>query len=142
MKFPAWLLGASVLFWGWHTGHPFIALAVAVLLEAPRHTALRLEFSDTDYRRIADFSSFLFAGMAVLLLVNQGTTRGVLSALQWFPVVLAPLLLSQYIGETGRVRTSALFHYMRRQLRRDPGIADPLVDLAGPYLALLIVAAG
>ena len=142
MRFPALLVGASVLFWGWHTAHPFIAIAMALLLEAPRHTALRLEFSDTDYRRIADFSSVLFAAVAVLLLVNQGTTRGVLSALQWFPVVLAPLLLAQLVGASGLIRTSALFHYARRQLRRDPTTPDPLVDLSGPYVAILIVGAG
>ncbi len=142
MNFPALLVGAGVLFWGWQTNHPFIAIAMALLLEAPGYTRFRLEFSDTDYRRIADFSSALFAGVAVLLLVNQGTTRGVLSSLQWFPVVLAPLLLAQRVGAAGLIRTSALFHYVRRQLRRDPSISDPLLDMSGPYVALLIIAAG
>jgi hypothetical protein len=142
MNFPKLLVGAGVLFWGWQTSHPFIAVAMALLLEAPGYSRFRLEFSDTDYRRIADFSSALFAGVAVLLLVNQGTTRGVLSSLQWFPVVLAPLLLAQRAGAAGLIRTSALFHYARRQLRRDPSTRDPLVDLSGPYVALLIIAAG
>ena len=142
MTFPPFLVGAAVLFWGWHTAHPFIAIAMALLLEAPRYTVFRLEFSEIDYRRIADFSSVLFAGMAVLLVVNQGTTRGVLSTLQWFPVVLAPLLLAQRVGASGLIRTSALFHYMRRQLRRDPSIRDPLVDLSGPYVAMLLISAG
>ena len=142
MSVPAFIIGAGALFWGWQTSHPFVGALLALVLEAPRFTRFRLQFSETDYRRISDFSSALFAGMAVLMLVNQGTTRGVLSSLQWFPVVLAPLLLTQRLGESGLIRTSALFHYLRRQLRRDPALRDPLVDLAGPYLALLIVAAG
>lgn len=142
MKFPPYLVGASLLFWGWQGGHPLIAAALALALEAPRHVRFRLEFTQTDYRRIADFCAVLFAAVALLLLVNQGTTRGVLSTLLWLPVLVAPVLLAQRVGETGLIRASALFHYVRRQVRRDPGFDDPALDISGPYVALVLVAAG
>ena len=59
MNFPALLVGAAALFWGWQTGHPFVAAAIALCLEMPRTTRFRIEFSETDYRRIADFSSIM-----------------------------------------------------------------------------------
>ena len=142
MKFPFFLVGASLLFWGWQGGHPFIGLALAAALEAPRHVRFRLEFTQTDFRRISDFCAVLFAGVALLLLVNQGTTRGVLSTLQWLPVLVAPVLLAQRLGETGLIRASALFQYLRRQLRRDPAFEDPALDVSGPYVALVLIAAG
>jgi hypothetical protein len=55
---------------------------------------------------------------------------------------MAPLLLAQRIGPDGRIRLSALFQYLRRQLRRDPATPDPLVDLAGPYVAVVLISAG
>lgn len=142
MSFPPFLVGASLLFWGWQGGHPFIAAALALVLEAPRHIRFRLEFTQVDYRRISDFCAVLFTAVALLLLVNQGTTRGVLNTVLWLPVLVAPVLLAQRIGATGLIRASALFHYLRRQLRRDPAFEDPAVDLSGPYVALVLVAAG
>jgi protein-glutamine gamma-glutamyltransferase len=66
----------------------------------------------------------------------------VLGALQWLPVAIAPLVLAQRFGATGLIRTSALFLYLRRQLRRDPSMRDRLLDISGPYAALLVLSAG
>src|SRR5437868_4081456 len=140
--FIPFLLGAAALFWGWQTGNYAIGAILALGLEAPRYTAWRLDLTDADYRRIPDFCSVLFAGVAVLFFVNRGAALGVLSAVQWFPVVVAPLIAAQRLGRIELIRASALFLYVRRQVRRDPTFPDPLVDLSGPYAAILILAAG
>ena len=139
MKF---LMGAAALFWGWQTGNLPVGAALAAAFEAPNFVHLRIGLRDTDYRRISDFCAVLFAGVVALLFVNRGAARGVLGALQWFPVLVAPLYVAQRFGEEGLIRTSALFLYVRRQLRRDPAFPDPLVDLSGPYLAVLAISAG
>jgi hypothetical protein len=142
MSFPPLLVGAAMLFWGWQTSNLLVAAPLALLLELPRFLSFRIELRETDHRRIADFCTALFTGVAGLLLVNRGAPRGVLGALQWFPIVLAPLILAQLYDRGGRIRMSALFHYMRRQMRRDPAMNDPLLDLSGAYAALLAIAAG
>ena len=142
MKFPPFVVGAAALFWGWQTGNLALAVLLALLLEGARFTTLRFELREVDYERIADFCVVLFAGIAVLLLVTRGATRGVLSALQWLPVVIAPVMLAQRFGRSGLIRVSALFYYVRRQVRRDPTLSDRLIDMSGPYAALLVLAAG
>lgn len=137
---PPLLLGAAALFWGWQTGNVAAGAALGALLEAPRWISFRLELSDADYRRIADFCAVLLAAVVALLFVNRGAAPGVLSSLRWLPVVLAPLYLAQRIGPG--MRASALFLYVRQQLRRDAAYPDPRIDLGGPYLAALIIGAG
>src|SRR5437763_16095967 len=99
--FIPFLLGACALFWGWQTGNYAIGAVLALALEAPRYTAWRLDLTEADYRRIPDFCSVLFAGVAVLFFVNRGAALGVLSAVQWFPVVVAPLSAAQRFGRIG-----------------------------------------
>ena len=142
MNFPPFLAGAAALFWGWQTGNLALAVLLAAALESARFTTLRFDLRETDHQRVADFCVVLFAGVAVLFFVTRGATRGVLSALQWLPVVIAPIMLAQRFGRTGLIRVSALFYYVRRQVRRDPTFPDRLMDMAGPYAALLVLAAG
>jgi len=137
---PRFLVGACALFWGWQTGNVLVGVLLALAVEAANFLKVRLQLDEADYRRVADFCAVLFAGIAVLLASNRGMARGVLSSLQWFPVAVLPLYLAQRFGEA--VRTSALFLYVRGQLRRAPSYPNPLIDLSGPYAAVLIVAAG
>lgn len=137
---PPFLVGAAALFWGWQTGNLALGAALALLVEAPRFVPFRLDLGDADYRRVADFCAVLLAGVVVLFFVNRGAARGVLSSLQWLPAVLAPLYLAQLLGPG--MQASALFLYVRRQLRRDPSYPNPALDLGGPFVAVMLVAAG
>src|SRR5437773_2146863 len=57
------LLGAALLFWGWQTGFLFLALPLAILIEAARALTWRLELSaSAANRRTLEF----YAGLCVL----------------------------------------------------------------------------
>ncbi len=139
---PPFVLGAALVFWGWQTHNLPVGALLAALAEAPRFTSYRLELREADYRRVGDFCTALFAAAGALLVATRGLPRGVLATLQWLPALLAPIVLAQRYGAAGTVRLSALFYTVRRRKARDPGYADPAVDLSGAYLAAAVIAAG
>ncbi len=139
---PRGLLAAGLLFWGWQTGNHLAGVALAVLVEVPRWTALRFELRDTDLARIADLCTIVFIGLTVVFAATRGAATAVLDVIEWLPAVLAPILLAQLMSTSGRIPLSALVRYVRKQKARDPSTEDPLVDVSGVYLVFCVVAAG
>lgn len=139
---PPFLIGASLLFWGWQAGHWVAAGTLAVLLETLRRVSLRFDLGAAEHARIADLCTVLFVGLTVVLAVNRGAAHGILAAFQWLPVALAPILAAQFLSASGRVPLSALFRYLRKLRRENPATKDPPIDTSAVYVAVVIVAAG
>jgi transglutaminase-like putative cysteine protease len=142
MSLPPLLVGAAALFWGWQSGNLAVAVPVALLLEAPRWVRLRFALEDADYARISDLCTVFFVGTAVILAANRGIAHGVIGAVQWLPAILSPILLAQRLGAADRVPLTAVFRYLRKMKERDPRLKVPMIDTAGVYVALCVVAAG
>jgi protein-glutamine gamma-glutamyltransferase len=139
---PPFLIGASLLFWGWQTGNWIAAVVLAVLVEAVRRLPLRFDLGATEHSWIADLCTVVFVGLAVLLAINRGIAHGILGAFVWLPAALAPILIAQFLSESRRVPLSALFRYIRKQRRENPSIKDPPVDASAVYLAVVLISAG
>ena len=139
---PPFLIGASLLFWGWQTGNWVAALILAALVEGVRRVRFRFDLGAAEHSRIADLCTVVFVGLAVLLAINRGVAHGILAAFQWLPAALAPILLAQFLSESGRVPLSALFRYIRKLRRENPAIKDPPVDTSAVYLAMALISAG
>ena len=142
MSLPPFLVGAAVLFWGWQGDSLALAVAIALLLEAPRWVRFRFALEDADYARISDLCTVFFVGSAVVLAANRGVAHGVIGAVQWLPAVLSPILLAQRLGPSDRVPLTALFRYLRKMKERNPHIKVPMLDTGGVYVALCVIAAG
>jgi hypothetical protein len=142
VSLPPFLVAAATLFWGWQSGNLLIAAPVALLLEAPRWLRVRFALDPADYARIGDLCTVFFVGLAIVLAANRGVSQGVIGAFQWLPAVLAPILLAQRFGAGDRVPLTALFRYLRKQKERNPALHVPMVDTAGVYVALCVIAAG
>lgn len=142
MSLPHGLLGAGLAFWGWQTGNVAVGLGLAALVEGARWSTLRFESRDGDCARIADLCVVLFLGVLAVVAATRGMRQGIVVAVLWLPVFLAPLLFAQLVSSAGRVPLSALFQHLRRRKRRDPATDDPAIDLSGVHLALCVVAAG
>ena len=142
MSLPPFLVAAATLFWGWQSGNLPVAAPVALLLETPRWMRVRFALDPADYARIADLCTVFFVGLAVVLAANRGVSQGVIGAFQWLPGVLAPILLAQRFGAGDRVPLTALFRYLRKQKERNPALHVPMVDTAGVYVTLCVIAAG
>lgn len=142
MNMPPFLLAAALLFWGWQAGALAVAAVFALAVEAPRHTRVRFDLGPGDYSRIADFCTVLFVALIVFLAATRGVTRGVLTAFEWLPAVLLPVVVAQRLGRADRVNLSALFLYLRRLRQRDASVEDPLVDTSWVFLGVTLIAAG
>ncbi|MGH8672942.1 MAG: transglutaminase-like domain-containing protein, partial [Burkholderiales bacterium] len=139
---PPFLIGASLLFWGWQTGNWIAAVTLAVLIETVRRLKFRFDLGASEHSWIADLCTVAFVGLAVLLAINRGVAHGILAAFQWLPAALAPILLAQLLSESRRVPLSALFRYIRKLRRDNPSVKDPPIDTSAVYLALVLISAG
>ncbi len=137
---PRFLLGATVLAWGGLSGRPLVGLGLGVLIEVLRARGGRREFDDRDCERVADLTSIGFAFLVIwqwFALRDSG--EGILLALSWLPVILAPPMLMQALGAPGTFPLSALVWSARRS-RDDPRINRRLV-LDYPYFCHCLVGA-
>ena len=139
---PPLLLAAGALFWGWQTGYFAAALAIALVMEAPRWTRLRLELGETDFNRVADYTTWLFIGIAGYLIATRGVSRGVITAFQWLPGLLVPIVAVQRFSRAERINLTALMRLLRRLKARGEPVSDPQVDLSWTFLAVCLIAAG
>ena len=147
MSTPPLLLGAALVFWGWQTGLLLFGVAVATVLEAARVVAWRLELSRSDFNRVADLCAVLFLGGTVYLVATTGAGRTAVAGpraitilFEWLPLLLAPLVACQAYSVEGRVPLTAFFWALRRRAAREPSAPADAVDLAYPYLALVVLA--
>jgi transglutaminase-like putative cysteine protease len=141
------LLGAALLFWGWQTGFLWLALPLAVLVEAARALTWRLELSATDFHRLTDLCTLLIVVSGIYLFSTTGTSRAIdgpramTLLFQWLPLLLFPLIASQLYSTSGKVPLTAFFWALRRQAARLPETRPGSVDLGYLYFALCILAA-
>ncbi len=144
---PPMLLGAALLFWGWQTGFLFLALPLAVLVEAARALTWRLELSTTDFHRLTDLCTLLIVVSGIYLFSTTGTSRAtdgpraMTLLFQWLPLLLFPLIASQLYSTAGKVPLTAFFWALRRQAARAPETRPGSVDPGYLYFALCILAA-
>ncbi len=147
MSPPPLLLGAGLIFWGWQTGFLFVAVPLAVLIEAARALTWRLDLSSTDFHRVTDLCTLLIVVACVYLFSTTGTARtasgprAMTLLFQWLPPLLFPLMASQAYSVAGKIPLTAFFWGLRRQAARDPSAEPVPVDLGYLYFALCVLSA-
>src|SRR5690242_21551514 len=76
MSAPRFLLGATLLFWGWQADLPIMGVLLAVALESAHLIKARWEFSDEDFSRAWIFCTLLFLAAAVYAFTsNEGPSN-------------------------------------------------------------------
>ena len=169
MKTPPFLLGATLLFWGWQTGLLAVAVPLAVVLESARWVRVRWEFSSVDFNRIWTFCALLFLAAAVYAFtandgpaafgsyfrnptVNGSTHAGTVASraaatwVQWQPMLFYLFLLAQSFNcrEGVPVETVSLLLRLRWQRTRLPGQPETsgrTVNISYAYFGLCLFAA-
>lgn len=140
MSTPPGLVGAAVLFWGWQTGLPLLALPIAVILEFARVVPWRWHFTRAEFDRLADLSTLLFVGAVVYFALTGGANRAVIGVFQWLPAIWLPLVVSQTLSGGTPIELATLFWSLRGPARRE-GTGRQGINLAYPYFGLCILSA-
>jgi hypothetical protein len=170
VKAPPWLLGVTLVFWGWQTGFLTAGAILAVVLESARFVKTRWDLSDEDFHRIWNLSTLLtltamiyafttnegpggfsglFHGSAVAAgsKVNFSGGRATIALLHWLPMILFPLIATQAfsIGESVPLTAISLVLRWRRRSEQKSGRATTSgrrTDISYPYFIICLFSAG
>ena len=141
MKAPSFILGGSLLFWGWQTQLLIPAVVMALVLEGSRLVAVRWDFSDSDFNRISDLCTVIFLGMLVYNLASKNSVPVMLVVLQWLPMTFFPLMASLAYSTSEDINIRALFLLLRRKGSQEQKKNPITMNLTYPYFALCILSA-
>ena len=133
---PLWT-GACVLLWGYSIQQTWLALTVAILLEAAGPLGLRWALDTRQFERCADASSIGFAAVAIYQFNVHGL-YGIYAILALMPWCLVPLALVQVYSTDRLTPLSALVYSLRSV--RNGGRID--LRLALGLSALVAASAG
>ncbi|MEM6450992.1 MAG: transglutaminase-like domain-containing protein [Cyanobacteria bacterium P01_D01_bin.105] len=141
---PVWfdhatLCSFALLLWGWQTQLLFLAVPMALALEARRIIQQRWEMSANDLREIAKLSGALLVMLFVVIIITQ-RAYFIYTLFQWLPVAAFPLVMSQTYGLGISARLYEVFsnpYLPRRNLGRQP----ILFNLHYAFMGLCLLAA-
>jgi len=169
MKAPPFLLGATLVFWGWQTGFLAVGSLLAVMLEGARVIGARWEMADEDFHRIWNFCTLLILGAGIFAFgtsegpggfsdlfrgatVAAGTKIGLsgehtaIALLRWLPMLLFPFVAAQAFSTAETVPLTAVSIILRWRQRRERQAGRPVppgrrVDVFYPYFIICLFAA-
>jgi hypothetical protein len=140
MNSPPFLLGSTILFWGWQS-HLFpYAVPMALILELARWIKWRWALSDKDFNRVTDFTSLSFI-MATFYLISQQSVHGFMTLLNWLPMVLFLLITAQTYSTHGTINLGSLFFSLRNQVGKSHHRANERINITYPYMMICLLSA-
>lgn len=139
MNTPQFLVGATLMFWGWQTEHLILASIMAFVLEGSRFIKMRWDFSASDFNRISDLCSILFLGTVVYIYILNRSAYAILLIFQWLPMITFPLLASQAYSTVDGIDIGAFFWTLRKKAAKEGHIPRKTVNLLFPYVILCIL---
>lgn len=166
-KPPPFLLGLTLLFWGWQSGFLLAAAIMAVIVESSRFVRTRWEVSEHDFHRVWVFCTLLelavllylfanndgngigslFSGPAKIVERNIGLAgaRAAIVFFRWLPMIFFLFILAQLFSVREAVPLTAisLLARWRRQREKKTGKTVPLrnIDISYPYFILCLFSA-
>jgi hypothetical protein len=169
MKIPPFVLGATLLFWGWQTDFLMPGALMGVILEASRYVSLRWELSDDDFKRIWTFCALLFLAAAVYAFADNGgpegfghffegptiaterdagsvSARTAAALIRWLPMIFFLFVFAQAFSSRQEIPIHTISLIMQRRWKQAKKLGKPLpatrgVDVSYPYFAVILFAA-
>jgi hypothetical protein len=166
---PRFLLGATLVFWGWQSDFLAVGAILAVLIEAANWTKIRWEVSDEDFSRIWTFCALLLLTAAVYSFTANDApsellgflqdpnwrtqrdagysgSRAVAALIRWLPMIFFPFVAAAaYSAREGvPLHTISLILRRRWAKARKEGVTPesyPSVRISYPYFGLCLFAA-
>lgn len=168
MKTPPFVLGVTLLFWGWQTDFLLEGALMGLVLEASRFVKLRWELSDDDFKRIWTFCALLFLAAAVYAFADNGGPEGfgrflggpnfvsereagsasaktAAALIRWLPMIFFLFVNAQAFSTRQEIPLQTISLILQRRWKRAKKLGQPLpaskgVDVAYPYFAICLFA--
>ncbi|MEM7384601.1 MAG: transglutaminase domain-containing protein [Verrucomicrobiota bacterium] len=144
---PPFLIGATVLFWGWASEQWLFGLIGTFLIEGHRWVQWRWPFTEKDYVRIWNICVIFFLILAFLRILD-GRFHEVPRAFQRsFPLLLLPMILAQFYGEKKGIPFLTFSLVARKKRNQDKKTGHRLkpsreIHFGYVYFALTLLALG
>ncbi|HDN28018.1 MAG TPA: hypothetical protein ENG03_13200 [Thioploca sp.] len=140
---PPFLLGCTLLFWGWQSQLLPFAVPMAMILEGARWVGWRWALSDKDFNRVTDLTSLSLV-MAAVYLFNRESVHGLMTLLNWLPMLLFLLIAAQTYSTHGSIKLSSLFlslRYGKAKSATSHHRASQRISLTYPYMMMCLLSA-
>jgi len=152
---PPFVLGLTLLFWGWQTGLWFFAVPFAIAVEAARWWPSRWDFGEDDFGNMFNFCVMLLLIVSVYFFITARNLTSFYLIIRFQPIFFLLLLTTQLYSNRDRVSVFALFPFLKTSTpATSTGISNPFaiapsspktahseVDLRYLYFGLCILAA-
>ena len=168
MKTPPFVLGLTLLFWGWQTDFLLAGALMGLVLESSRFLKLRWELNDDDFKRIWTFCALLFLAAAVYAFADNGGPMGfgkffdgsgtgsereagsasaktAAALIRWLPMIFFLFIGAQAFSTRQQIPLHTISLILQRRWRQAKKLGRPLpaaqgVDVAYPYFAVCLFA--
>jgi hypothetical protein len=107
MKASPFLLGSSLLFWGWQSGFVVPAIVLAFMLESARLIRWRLPISDKAFARLFDLSALILLVIVAYHFTVGHFPQSLFLIFQWLPLILFPLVCTQVYSTGNQINIGA-----------------------------------
>ncbi|HTV42459.1 MAG TPA: transglutaminase domain-containing protein [Candidatus Sulfotelmatobacter sp.] len=169
MKTPPFLIGATLVFWGWQTGFLPIGIIMAVILESSRFIETRWEYTDDEFARIWTFCNLLLLAALIFAFNDNGgpsdfsqlfenlnsnseKVAGTASnmtadaVIRWLPMIFFLFVVAQTFSPADGIPLEAVFFLLRSRLKRARKRGQPTppsrrFNALYPYFALCLFSA-
>jgi transglutaminase-like putative cysteine protease len=169
MKTPPFVLGATLLFWGWQTDFLIPGAIMGAIIELSRFVKLRWELSDDDFKRIWTFCALLFLASAVYAFADSGgpagfghliegpsiaterdagsaSARTAAALIRWLPMIFFLFVFAQVFSARQAIPLHTISLILQRRWKQAKKLGKPLpatrgVDVTYPYFAVSLFAA-
>ena len=136
MNLLPFILGITIIFWGWQTGFLLVAIPLAIAYETARYINWRWNLITSDFRQTSHICTVLLVGVLIYLFISDRSLGLIFNFFQWLPIICSPLLLAQRYSTSDRVDLNALLFFKDK-----PNQQQLFLDLTYPYFAICILAA-
>ncbi len=130
------LVTMALVLWGWQNNNLLLAVAISLPLWISQWLKWRLDISDNNFNRVADFTSIVFFLFIVLQFITK-SAHGIFAILAALPYLFYPLILAQYISQVENIPLQSLFVSMRKKSRESEEIER--INLNYPYLLVVLI---
>jgi len=169
MNTPPFLLGATLVFWGWQSGLLAAGVVMGAVLEGARVVRTRWDLSDEDFSRIWTFCTLLFLAAAVYAFTDNGgpesfrslfqaptlsmqrrasiaSARTASSIIRWLPMLFFLFVAAQAYSTREKIPFHAISLILQRRWRRAKKLGRPLppgrdINVGYPFLVMCLFAA-
>ena len=134
MNAAPFLIGFTVIFWGWQTSFLAIALVIAALFELPRYISHHIDITKEQLSKLWNLCNIIFMAAAVIAFMRFRSSESFFLFTKCLPLLFLPIVLPLAYKSDGKVDLDIFFVFFEKVSL----FKNRSVSLTYPYIILCI----